>query len=93
MFRRLLIAFSSSFLIFGLIFQVLGKKTETLPLKGSDFSGPSTEAKPPQKDSKELSCFKDKDRDGKVELSLLNQKEEEKEPDCLLMGCNIYELH
>lgn len=93
--KPLFVAFSASFLIFGLIFQVLGKKIDAIP-KRSDLLGvrqpaDSLERSDLQKE-KELSCFKDKDGDGKVELSLLNETQEEKEFDCLLLGCNLYEF-
>jgi len=91
--RFLLIAFSSSFLISTLIFQVFKEKIDSFSLGGSTSLKSSTEvAELLQKNSKELSCFQDKDGDGKVELSLLNQTQEEKELDCLLLGCNLYEF-
>ena len=93
--KAFLIASSFSFLIFGIIFQILGKKTNFFPLGGSTSLKSAnwrTEVEPLQKNSKELSCFQDKNGDGEVELSLLQQTKEEKEFDCLLLGCNLFEF-
>lgn len=80
--RIFILVFSLAFIIFTLFIKIFLARSE------DSKSVTKIIERDPEKG---IGCSFDKDKDGKIELSLA-QEDNESEIDCLLMGCNIYEF-